>query len=250
MAGFEVSTEGKVEIFTSYSVIEETNTGRLVDLNDVNGCLETIRTLATLDRIIRHHPLFLENDIKAYANNTPSPSKFEKPPPGLQRIFFDHTMKNYRELNKVAIETKRLIVAYSDKMDAIFKKAHPQAEIEVKAKKQLPFADYWKRMAPAWAEEIADSFGVLDKVRARGVNGLLKVHSFRLLTTAQLSLAYAHFYERKRFRPGSSRDMHHVACASAVPIFVTHDGGLTRVLARMPIKGLKVIDLRTLLNRV
>jgi hypothetical protein len=242
---------GTVEIYTSYSVVEETNTGRLVNLDDVNGCLETIRTLAILDPIIRHHPDILEDDIVAFANNNPLPSKFEKALPGLQNIFWDHTAKNYEELDKVAVETKEMIVAFSDKMTASFNnKIRPQAQVLKDKGEQQPFEDYWNDMAPSWAEQVAERLGVLEKVKARGIDGLLNVHSFCVLTTAQLSLSYANTYERTKFGKENSRDMHHVACASAVPIFVTHDKQLRTVLARKPIKELEVLDLHELLARL
>lgn len=241
---------GEIRVFTSYPVIEETNTGRLVNLDDVNGCLETIRTIAVLDPIIKHHPDLLEDDVVAYANNEPLPSKFQKPLPGLRDIFWDHTAKKYAALDKAATETKRMIAEFSQAMNNTFNKIRPQAGAIKKAGKQQPFEDYWHEMAPPWAEQVADRLGVLDKVKTRGVNGLLDVHSFRLLTTAQLSLAYANTYERTVFSKGNSRDMHHVACASAVPIFVTHDSQLTKVLARMTTNGLEALSLQSLLERL
>jgi hypothetical protein len=241
--------EGKLLVFTSFPVIEETNTGRLANLDDVNGCLETIRTIAILDPIIKHHPDLLEDDIVAFANNQPLPAKFEKPPYGLRSVFWDHTAKNYKELDKAAVETKEMIADFSNQMNESFNKVRPQAKALKEQGKQQPFEDYWNEMAPPWAEQVADSLGVLDKVEGR-IDDLLKIHSFRLLTTAQLALSYANIYERTAFNRGNSRDMHHVACASAVPIFVTHDGPLTKVLAKMPIDGLEVIDLKTLLSRL
>lgn len=246
----EAIENGTLRVFTSYPVIEETNTGRLANLDDVNGCLETIRTIAILDPIIKHHPDLLEDDIVAYANNEAFPDKFQKALPGLRDIFWDHTAKNYAALDKAAVETKKMIADYSREMNDTFNKIRPQAKQIKKQGQQQSFEDYWKEMAPSWAEQVADRLGVLDKVKTHGVNGLLDVHSFRLLTTAQLSLSYANTYERTAFSKGNSRDMHHVACASAVPIFVTHDGQLTKVPARMPISGLEVLDLNSLLDRL
>src|SRR5690349_13240869 len=71
----EAVSAGRLRILTSYTVIEETNTGRLTDLEDANGRLEIIRTLAILNPIIKHHPHLLEDDIKAYAHNNPMPNK-------------------------------------------------------------------------------------------------------------------------------------------------------------------------------
>jgi hypothetical protein len=242
--------EGRLQIFASYTVIEETNTGRLSDLDDVNGRLELIRTLTVPDPIIRLHVDILEGDILAYADGLPEPSKFERPLPGLKSIFWDHTAKNYQELDKAAIETKKMIEEFSDSMDASFNKMRPTAHALKKQKKQQSFQDYWNEMAEGWAEQVCDRLGVLDKVKEQGLKGLLKVHSFRIHTNAELSLTYANTYERTTFNKGNSRDMQHVACASAVPTFIAHDKQFVNVLNRRPIKGLEVIDLHTLLSRI
>jgi len=47
----EVVARGQLRIFTSYPVIEETNTARLSNLDEANGRLELIRTLAVQDKI-------------------------------------------------------------------------------------------------------------------------------------------------------------------------------------------------------
>jgi hypothetical protein len=246
----KVVSERRLRIFASFTVIEETNTGRLTDLDDVNGRLELIRTLTVPDPIIKLHVDILEGDILAYANGLPKPNKFERPLPGLKSIFWDHTAKNYRELDKAAVETKKMIEDFSDSMDTSFNKIRPIAQALKKQKKEQSFQDYWNEMAEPWAEQVTQRLGVLDKVKARGMKGLLKVHSFRIHTNAELSLTYANTYERTTFNKGNSRDMHHVGCASAVPIFVAHDRQLVNILNRRPIKGLEIIDIHTLLGRI
>jgi hypothetical protein len=244
-----VVAEGKLRIFTSYTVIKETNTGRLTDLDDVNGRLELIRTLTVPDRIIKRHVDILEGDILAYVEGLLEPSKFERPLRGLRDLFWDHTAKNYAELDKVAVETKKMIDDFSNRMDTSFNKVRPIAQALKKQKKQQSFQDYWKAMAEPWAEQVLELLGIADKVKGPSLKGLLKVQSFRIHTNAELSLIYASTYERTTFNKGNSRDMQHVACASAVPIFVAHDRQLVNVLNRRPIKGLEVIDFHTLLGR-
>lgn len=245
------AVESKVlRIFTSFPVIEETNTARLSNLEEANERLDLIRTLAIQDKIIKHHSYLVEEDYRAYANGETLTSKFEPPYPGLRSLFWDHTAKNYLELDNVARETLQQVVAFSKKMNDSFNKLRPLAEELKKTKSQQPFPDYWQAMAEPWVEQVAERFGVLDRCKERGLRGLLDIHSIRLNTIAQMSLTYANTYERKSFDTGNSRDMHHVACASAVPIFVCHDKRLVKVLARMPTPGLEVIDLRTLLSRV
>jgi hypothetical protein len=119
-----------------------------------------------------------------------------------------------------------------------------------KKEKQQLFTDYWNEMSLPWVEGVADKYGMLNECKAKGLQGLLEVHSMRISTIAQVSLTYANTYERGKFDKGNSRDMHHVGCASAVPIFVTHDKQLVRVLARMPPPNLEVINFQELLTRL
>jgi hypothetical protein len=191
----------------------------------------------------------LEDDILAYVERLPEPSKFERPLPGLRDLFWDHTAKNYAELDKVAVETKKMIDDFSNRMDASFNKVRPIAQALKKQKKQQSFQDYWNAMAEPWAEQVLELLGIADRVKGPDLKELLKVHSFRIHTNAELSLIYASTYERTTFNKGNSPDMQHVACASAVPIFVAHDRQLVNVLNRRPIKGLEVIDIHTLLSQ-
>jgi len=243
---------GKVQIFTSFPVIEETNAARLSALDEANGRLELIRTLAVQDKIIKHHSELIGGDIRAYANGESPPSKFRAPYPGLRDVFWDHTAKNYKELDDFARETINQVTGFADDLDHSFKtliKPLVQEERDKRVEQQS-FSAYWKKMSKPWVRAVADKYGWLQECRARGINGLLKVHSLRISTIAQVSLTYAYTYERTEFDRGNSRDMHHVGCASAVPTFVTHDKPLTKLLNRMPPPNLEVITLETMLSRL
>jgi hypothetical protein len=129
-------------------------------------------------------------------------------------------------------------------------KLRPKADEIKKQKAQQPFPDYWNAMSEPWVEQVAEHFGHLEKCKTKGIAGLLEIQSVMLNTIAQTSLTYANTYERKSFDRGNSRDMHHVVCASAVPVFVTHDKALRKVLARKPTPALEVIDIHALLKRL
>lgn len=242
----------KIQIFTSFAVIEETNAARLSNLDEANGRLELIRTLAVQDKIIKHHAELIGGDIRAYANGEPTPSKFRAPYPGLRDVFWDHTAKNYKELDDVARATINQVTAFAKDLDNSFKTLIKPLVQEGRDNNvgQQSFPVYWKKMSKPWVRAFAGEYGWLKECRARGINGLLKIHSLRISTIAQVSLTYANTYERTRFDRGNSRDMHHVGCASAVPTFVTHDKQLTKLLSRMPPPNLEVINLQTLLSRL
>jgi hypothetical protein len=242
---------GQLRIFTSFTVIEETNTGRLTDLEDVNGRLELIRTLTVPDQIIKHHSELLEADIRAYTNEEPLPSKFQAPYSGMQDIFWDHTAKFYKELDSYAQDTLDAVNEFTEDLNKTFNTLiRPLVKQARKEKKIQTFPEYWDEMSVPLVEQTTDKMGLLNECRVRGIDGLLSIHSVRIYTIAQVSLTYANTFERTTFHRGNSRDMHHAVCASAIPIFVTHDKPLAKVFARMPPPGLEVMDLATLLNRL
>jgi hypothetical protein len=241
-----------VRVFTSFPVIEETNAARLTALDEANERLELIRTFAVQDKIIKTHNEIIRGDIDAYANGTPPPSKFQAPYPRLRDIFWDHTANYYKTLDGYARDTIDEVTTFKKDLDDSFEKfIRPLVEDERnKNEPQQPFADYWNAISEAWAEQMADKHGRLKECKAKGLNGLLNIHSLRVYVGAHLSLCYANSYEVKRFNRGNSRDMHHVVCSSAVPIFVTHDERLTKLLLRMPAPGLEVTTLQSLLKRL
>jgi len=240
-----------LRIFTSYAVIEETNAARLTNLDETNGRFELIRTLTNQGQIIKHHSELMRDDIRAYANGEDMPTKFQEPYPGLHDIFFDHTAKHYKELDGYARDTLDKVAGFAKGLnDSLNKRVRPLAKEAKSAKKQQAFADFWDEMSEPYVEGVANKYGMLEECKARGLKGLLDVHSLRISTIAQVSLTYDNIYNRETFDRGNSRDMHHVGCASAVPIFVTHDRPLTRVLARMPLPNLEVLKLQTLLDRL
>lgn len=242
--------DGKLRIFTSFPVIEETNIARLSSLDDANGRLELIRTLAVQDPIIKHHSFLMEDDIRAFANGEKPSSRFEPAYPRFRDIFWDHTAKFYRQLDEYAKDSLDRIREFSDDMNTKFNKIRPTAEALSKTKQRQPFLDYWNEMSLPWVEQLVGKYGMLAECKNKGSKELLNIQSVRLNTIAQLSLNYANAYDRKTFDTGNSRDMHHVVCASAVPIFVTHDKRLRALFERMPTPGLEVIDIHELLKRV
>lgn len=243
---------GALRVFTSFPVIEETNAARLKKLDETNGRFELIRTLTVVkDLIIKRQPEIIDGDMRAYANGQPSPSKFQTPYPGLKDIFWDHTARHYKELDSYARDTLEEVSAFTKDLDDSFNRLiRPLVKDAKKNTQQQPFNEYWDEMAEPWVEQLATKYGLIDECKRKGLKGLLDVHSIRITTMAQVSLTYANIYERGKFDRGNSRDMHHVACASAVPTFVTHDRPLTRVLTRVPCGGLEVMNLQALLDRL
>jgi predicted nucleic acid-binding protein len=243
--------QGKtLRVFNSFPVIEETNAARLSNLDETNGRLELIRTLTVQNEIIKRQPEIIDGDMRAYVQGHEAPSKFQEPYPGLSDIFWDHTAKHYKELEGYARDTNSEVTAFAKDLDDSFSKVvRPMAKEAKESKQQQPFPEYLNEMEEPWLEQLAKKYGMLDECKPKGLRGLLDVHSIRVTTRAQLSLTYSNMYEKEKFERGNSRDMHHVACASAVPVFVTHDKALTRLLIRKLPPDLEVMNLKTLLDR-
>jgi hypothetical protein len=240
----------QLRIFTSFAVVEETNIARLSSLDEANGRLELIRTLCVKEQIIKHHSDLLDDDLKAYANGDEPPDRLQPPYPRFSELFWDHTRKNYKRYDGFAKDSLHRICEFSEDMNKRFKKIRAMADKIKHNNQQQPFPDYWREMSLPWVEQVADKYGVLRECKKRGLKRLLKVQSIRLNTIAQMSLTYANTYRRTTFDTGNSRDMHHVVCASAVPIFVTHDKRLKTVLETMPTPGLQVMDIHALLKLI
>jgi hypothetical protein len=247
----EETVRGKsLRVFTSFPVIEETNAARLSDLDETNGRLELIRNLTVQNEIIKRQPEIIDGDMRAYAHGQTAPSKFQEPYPGMNDLFWDHTAKHYKELDGYARDTNAQVTAFAKELDDLFNNlVRPMAKEAKESKQQQPFAEYLDEMEEPYLEQLAKKYGMLDECKQKGLSGLLDVHSIRVTTRAQLSLTYSNMYEKEKFARGNSRDMHHVACASAVPVFVTHDKSLTRLLIRKLPPALEVMNLKTLLDK-
>lgn len=67
---------------------------------------------------------------------------------------------------------------------------------------------------------------------------------------SSLSVAYAETFEKRTPKMGDSRDMQHAVLATVADVFVTHDGPLARLVARIPMDSFRVLDLRALLQEI
>lgn len=83
----------------------------------------------------------------------------------------------------------------------------------------------------------AQSYGVAEECKWRGLSNLLKIPSVRAMVGAGMSFIYRTAVEKKSPKASDSRDLQHAVCAAAAAdVFVTHDDKLSLLLHRVPFK--------------
>ena len=71
-----------------------------------------------------------------------------------------------------------------------------------------------------------------------------------MLLGVYLAFIYSLRFEGNTPKIGDSRDIYHAVCASATDALLTQDRRFRRLLARVPVVGFEVLDLRGLINQV
>jgi hypothetical protein len=106
---------------------------------------------------------------------------------------------------------------------------------------------YFDAAALPALETLVERAGVADPCRERGLNGLLKIKSVRML----LGAALASSYSQAATSAANSSTLHHPVSAAAVAeTYVTDNAANRELLARLPIEGLNVITLPEFLKAV
>jgi hypothetical protein len=111
------------------------------------------------------------------------------------------------------------------------------------------FEQFFEDGMEAQVRAFVETFTVAEECERRGLDKLSRFPSIRALIGLGMSFMYRTSVEKKSPKSSASRDLQHAVCAaSAADIFVTHDGELSFMLRRVPIKGFQVLRLRQLLN--
>jgi hypothetical protein len=126
----------------------------------------------------------------------------------------------------------------------------PKSKRPKQPKRRPPrFVHYWRDSEEQILENLAERVGVLDACRRRGLEGMLDIRSVQMYVGFSISYGYAQAYEGRGPDGATAWDLKHAVVAAATSdVFVTHDGPLTALLARVPITGFKVVTLRDLVE--
>jgi predicted nucleic acid-binding protein len=248
---FESIRADKIRVYLSSAVLEETVSGLLTNEKQVIQRLRLIHRISKRKRILNEYRPILDGLITAYANNHRVPSFFISPPPYLKVVLRNQSRKTLDGLRELAQDSQKQIQERKDSIEKMFgEKIRPLVVEEKQQGRHQSFEDYWKEHSASVVEIFARLVGVLPECEKKGITGLLEHTPMKAITVAILSQGYANTYEKTTINRGDSRDLHHVVYASAVGTLVTHDKNLAKVMMRVPVDGLEVMDLHALLKSV
>ncbi len=115
----------------------------------------------------------------------------------------------------------------------------------------VAFAEFYAAGLTVWLTAFLEQQGLLQACAARGLEALFGLRSVRMMVGLILSFDYERLCEPDAPRAAAPLDLFHaVAGAAATDTIVTPDSRLRRLLSRVPLDGLEVLDLPTFLRRV
>lgn len=246
---------GEISILLSFLNLEEAVCGLKKSLTQPIGELQLILELTEKWRIVKPPNMLLGEDIRCYAQGDSLLEPFITLDSVLNaslRALANPNQKDLHELRLIVDETQK----EKEKFRAGMREAnaavlpHAKEFLRNNQGRRPAWQDYWERLAEPFAEGFADHQGLLDICRNRGIKGLLEMRSVQMAVGASLSLAYAETFEKRTPKIGDSRDMLHAVLATAADAFVTHDHSLARLLARIPMNRLQVMDLPTFIRGI
>lgn len=239
----------RFEVVLSTTVLEETLP--LLGHSEARF-LEEIRLIFSVvgvRQIIKSPDELLSEAVQSYAFDRRLPAMFTRTPAILRRFVANgKSRKEVFEWSKAAVD---LANGFPKKLDPAFDEVKRFIEEHgIQAPGSLE--EFWTRMGPSFAEWLCDRFGVLERCKDRGIDGLLKNKTVRLYTVYYAALVRAKLFGEQgtpgKVRPGESGDFFHSVQASAADVFVTEDARLRRWLEEVPIEGLLVIGLRQFID--
>lgn len=246
---------GRISILLSVLNLEEALCALQQSHTQAIEELRLILELAEKGHLVKPPSMFLADVIRCYAQGDSLLEPFITLDPVIQsnlQALVNPDQKDIDDLWRIVKETQKQKEDFVAAMRQANSKVLPRAKEFVRKCQGRPpeWQDYWVRLAERFAEGFAERQGLLDTCRDRGIKGLLEVRSVRMAVGASLSLAFAETFEKRTPNMGDSRDMQHAVLATAADGFVTHDRGLARLLARIPIGRFQVLDLRALLQAI
>lgn len=242
---------GKISILLSVLNLEETLAALDSCPDLVMAELQLILDLADWQRFVKPTDMLLSDDISCYARGVSLPPPFITDP-----VLWSNLEKLRNGSQKDVADIWADVKEKTQKQKENFKESMKKAKekvlpcLEQLKGKSPSFDEYWGIGADKLVEAFADHVGVLEACKKRDLGGLLGISSVRMCVGVSLSLIYAQDFEGRTPKIDDSRDLQHAVLAAAANMFVTHDKKFTKLVARVPIDDLEVLNLSTLLDRV
>lgn len=235
--------------------------------SDAAGALQRLviaRDLVGFGNVLKQPSDLLRDEIIAYAQGLASPPKTMSP---RMAEFFDRGLRAVANGGPNAAHLAAKVAADVTRLKDADKKPIADARDEVLTamrwgeraaeERIVPFEKYLADFGPALVEAYADSLGVGEACRRRGIAGLLKRRAVEFLVGAQASWIYgmtvpsAGGLDTRQVHRNDGYDNWHTLEASAADIFVTGDARLATRLKSLNIADFAVVaSLRELLDFV
>jgi hypothetical protein len=146
----------------------------------------------------------------------------------------------------------------SDQKNAFYdgiRKSRAETKVQIeefRKRGQIPTFHHWYR--ECWQDYLLafiEGYGVTEEYKERGLANMIKLPTLGAMIGFGMSYIYGVGVERCIPEKSDSRDLQHVVCAAAAAdVLVTHDDELSRLLKRVPVRGLQVMRLRELLEHI
>ncbi len=224
--------------------------------------LKLILSLCDWDRVVKPHDMMVVQDIKHFAYDGAPSHPFihgierGRIVDGLQRLIAEGG--NLEELRCLLLEAQPQKKAFSRSILAIKTETQDEFSKAAAAEGISTYEEYFNResgiVAALFAEYVENTThipGLVERCAARGMRDFLKLRSIRMLVGATLSYIWSNNFDRWKVAPSDTGDLHHcIPAAVAADVLVTHDPDFANLIRRVPIRGLRVMRLKELLDEV
>jgi|GEM_PF-3062210 len=217
--------------------------------------LRLIWELCDWDRIVKSADMLLGDDIKHFVHSGDAALPFmdarqrDELSEAMQMLLADpERLTTLRERAQKALLHKKQFVQHIEDL-----RRETRSEfLAAREREQVDsFDEYFKKESRLVAIWLAEHVGLKEACERRSLDEFLKIRSVRMAVGMTLSYIWAINVEGWKADRSDTGDLQHVIpAAAAADVFVTHDRRLAELARRVPLRGLRVRNLKQLLEDV
>ena len=228
----------KVRVYLSSAVLDETVSDPNANEAEVLRRLRLIRRIAKRKIILKESTAIIDDTISTYAKQGRVPSFFMSPPPYFKPVLSGQTREASQQLEALATESQRRIKERKASTEQLFKAL---ASVENNGNVN-------SEQSRSALNAIINHVGAKSDCDDKCLDELLQIRAMRAITSSLLSQNNTSANTDAAELRSDLR--HHLLCGSAIGTLVTPNPSLFVGSDRLPIDGLEIIELSTLLADV
>jgi hypothetical protein len=217
--------------------------------------LRLIWELCDWDRIVKPADMLLVDDIKHFAFSGDAAHPFMD---ARQRDELSEAMQMLlADSEKLTTLRERLQNARSQQKQFCFnirklkRETRSQFRAAMEREGVRSFDEYFEKESRLAARAFAKHCGLEQDCERRSIDEFLNIRSVRMAVGMALSYTWANNVEKWKVKKSDKVDLQHpIPAAAAADVFVTHDRRLAELARRVPLRGLRVRNLKQLLEDV